>query len=73
MKFDHMPGPIAAAAAQWEAKAIEKCRNDPLFKELNLCPVCVMGLPNCLCTKKRWRKPEVLEQIVVDSSSWTGR
>lgn len=38
----------AAAAAAWEAEAIEKCRNDPNVIAAGLCPVCMCDHP-CIC------------------------
>lgn len=42
-----------AEAMEWEADAIEKCRNDPKVKELGICYVCMTGRHDtpCLCDK----------------------
>lgn len=43
---------VQTAAENWEAAAIEKCRNDPRVAELRLCPVCMVDHP-CLCETDR--------------------
>ncbi len=40
--------PAQKAAQEWEADAIEKCRNDPAVAAAGLCPVCMCSSP-CLC------------------------
>lgn len=46
-----MTNPIRDHMLNWEAKAIEQCRNDPAFPK-NICPVCVIELPDCLCVRR---------------------
>jgi hypothetical protein len=43
--------PTQKAAQDWEAKAIEKCRNDPQVAALGLCPSCLVPHP-CRCERK---------------------
>ena len=52
MKFGHMPGPITKAMGDWEADAIEACRNDPAVAAAGLCYVCMTPLPVCLCADR---------------------
>ena len=39
-------------AQEWEAKAIEKCRNDPRVAAAGLCPVCMIPSP-CQCERNQ--------------------
>lgn len=54
--------PIVQAAADWEAEAIEQCRNDPALmkrlNELDICVVCMVKRP-CLCERKRIKELEI--------------
>jgi hypothetical protein len=54
-KFSHLPNPIADHYSNWEAAAIEKCRNDPSIRAANLCPVCMIDLPVCHCVNRCYK------------------
>lgn len=45
---------VREAAEDWQAAAIEKCRNDPEFMARGLCPECVC-LPPCMCADDNTR------------------
>jgi len=64
------------AAEAWEAKAIEKCRNDPAVAAAGLCYVCMCYHP-CLCRTSRvireMRAFYEANRRIEKSSPWTGR
>lgn len=65
--------PVQKANAEWEAKAIEECRNDPAVAAAGLCYVCMCPHP-CRCedgvTRQRMRKYYEEHRRIDSCGSW---
>lgn len=53
---------VAAANADWEARAIEACKDHPLVLNGTLCVICMCPLPDCLCAASAERHGIPLEE-----------